>query len=274
MSVIKRVPKVPRKKGEEGNTKPPPKKQISPAKYWCFTLNNYTQKQCSSIEEVLTNFDNIDEYIVGYEVGEKCKTPHLQGYVSFKSKTRPVGLFEMKEIHWEKCKGNRKDNLLYCSKCNNIFVTNMKIPKPIKTISKNEMYEWQKEILDMVKCEAEVRKIYWYWGTQGIGKTSFQKYLVVNHDAIMIDGTGTDMKHAVWQYYDKNGVTPELILVNLPFDTDMEMYSYKKLETIKDMLFRSSKYEGGMIAGNEPHLLVFANDPPITLNVKFIVKKI
>ena len=76
-----------------GNTNSPPvtkKKQVSPAKKWAFTYNNYTENEYSSIIEVLK--EKCDVAIVGKEIAESG-TPHLQGYCEFKVKCRPVGLF-------------------------------------------------------------------------------------------------------------------------------------------------------------------------------------
>ena len=38
--------------------------------------------------------------------------------------------------------------------------------------------------------------------------------------------------------------------------------SIAALESIKDMFFYSGKYEGGMVCGPNPHVMVFANEPP------------
>ena len=259
--------------GEEGNTNLPQKKQISPAKFWCFTLNNYTEENCSSIKSIMENYDAVDEFIIGKEVGAQG-TPHLQGFCSFKKKVRPSGIFGIKEIHFEKCKAGRQANLEYCAKAHNILTTNMKIPKPIKIPTYEMLYDWQLEILDIIKEEPDDRKIFWYYGEQGIGKSQFQKYLALKHEAFILGGGVKDMKNGVLEYRKDKGYLPELIIVNLPLEEDLERLQYSSFEIIKDMIFYSGKYEGGMICGNNPHLFIFANAKPCSRNQKFIVKRI
>ena len=109
-------------------------KRVSPAKAWCFTLNNYTKEehgamvlQFSKISEKNPNF----KYIVGKEVGEQG-TPHLQGYIQSNKKFRPLPQFKVmrdnkQAMHFERAKGNAMQNFRYCSKDGD-FVSNMDRP--------------------------------------------------------------------------------------------------------------------------------------------------
>lgn len=54
------------------------------AKFWCFTLNNYTQ---DDVDRLATPSDAINYMVVGKEVGESG-TPHLQGTVCFVERKR------------------------------------------------------------------------------------------------------------------------------------------------------------------------------------------
>jgi len=114
----------------EGNTKTSPlisNKQISPSKRWCFTLNNWTDQDRSSIVPVLSKVCSI--CLIGSEVGEEG-TPHFQGYCEFLVKCRPVSHGLTERIHWEKCKGNRASNVTYCEKDGDI-VFSMGLPPPL-----------------------------------------------------------------------------------------------------------------------------------------------
>ena len=249
----------------EGNTKPLSKSYTQSVK-WCFTLNNYTNEQ---YEQVLAEcqIHNL-KYCVGKEIGEKG-TPHLQGCILSKKKFRPSeikGLWAM-GCHWEKCKGSWDSNLWYCSK-EGEFMANVDIPprddiNKVWSWEKIKLYDWELKIIDIIKQPPDNRSIYWFYDTKcGAGKTTFTKYLVTKHKAIISGGKSADMKNNIVDYYNKKKKTPELIIVNLTKTLDLDYVSYTGIEETKDMLFYSGKYEGGMICGECPHLIIFSNELP------------
>ena len=75
-------------------------------------------------------------------------------------------------------------------------------------------------------------------------------------------GKGSDVKNGILDYYNNEGSTPRIIIYPVPRCWSASTLNYENLEVIKDMYFYSGKYEGGMICGNSPHLIVFANEPP------------
>lgn len=82
----------------------------------CFTLNNYTEDEYKNICELDCNY-----LVVGKEMGEQ-KTPHLQGYIEFKSSKRLTTLKKINpRIHWENRKGTAKQAAEYCKKENNFY---------------------------------------------------------------------------------------------------------------------------------------------------------
>ena len=115
---------VPSSSGKSGNTK-----QISPARHWCFTLNNHTNEEFEKIQ----SSEKILKYVMQEEIGENG-TPHIQGYCDFGMKVRPKNLFS-ERIHWEKCRSIQK-SIVYCSKkdtrVDGPWTKGIKLPKEIK----------------------------------------------------------------------------------------------------------------------------------------------
>lgn len=239
---------------ETGNTR-----RVSASKRWCFTLNNYSAKE---LEELCTNCAKFTEFSVyGLETGSG--TPHVQGYVEFSTRVRPILRFGNPRIHWEKAKGTRAQNVAYCSKEGCFYVNNEKQRK-LEVIDYDEMYPWQKTVVDLARTEPDDRTIHWFWEHEGNrGKTTLCKHLVVNvPHTIIVEGKGADMKNAVLTYINTNGQAPRCIVVDIPRSFKSEFLNVPALEGIKNGLFYSGKYEGGMCVYNPPHVIIFSNSHP------------
>lgn len=82
------------------------------AKYWCFTLNNYTP---ADVDRLSTPIPGIEYLIFGKEVGASG-TPHLQGTVCFQSRKRlPQVIASLGQCH---CTVTRSlsQSIEYCKK--------------------------------------------------------------------------------------------------------------------------------------------------------------
>lgn len=232
--------------------------RVAPSKRWCFTWNNYPNDWVAPLAPTLDG----SEWIGVPEVGESG-TPHIQGYVEFPVKVRPVGYKGCpREIHWEKCRGNRQQNIAYCTKDGvEGKKGTLKVPRQIQLI--NPDLWWEKKILETIEKDPDDRTIYWYWSEGGkVGKTSFCKYLTVKHGAIPVSGKGADVRNAVCTYLKDRGEVPEIVVFPIPRSFNLEYLSYEALENIKDMYFYSGKYEGGVVCGPSPHVFIFANEEP------------
>ena len=131
----------------------------------------------------------------------------------------------------------------YCSKENNKIITN-EINEPIKLITDDLFFDWQKDLIKIINSEPDDRKIYWYYGEQGVGKTQFIKYCCIKYGAIILSGKPSDMKNGIVEYKKKNHKLPKIIFSNIGFDVDLKLINYSGYEDIKDMTFYSGKYEG------------------------------
>lgn len=99
---------------------------MSRAKHWCFTMNNYTN---DNVEFILSNSEHFDYVIFGKEVGESG-TPHLQGFVSFPNRVRRnVCVEKIGQAHFTVAR--KIDNAIeYCKKDNDFTEIGIK-PNPM-----------------------------------------------------------------------------------------------------------------------------------------------
>nr|WAE43157.1 MAG: replication associated protein [Cressdnaviricota sp.] len=247
------VPEVP----EGGNTKTP-SGRVNAAKNWCFTLNNYTEEDIESLRNC-----GAKKYVFQEEVGEECGTPHLQGHMEFETKIRWSSLKLTKKISWRVCRdvaGSRK----YCQKketrAGRVFRKGIPIMRELDIIT--VLRPWQQTIVNIVESDTSDRTVHWFWETEGnYGKTVLCKYLVHHHDAIVLSGKNADCLYAIQQFVETNGYYPSLCIFDIPRDS-MEQISYTAIEKVKDGIFFSGKFKSGMVMGNSPVVIVFANEPP------------
>lgn len=238
-----------------------PKPKINPAVHWTFTLNNYTNEDIDSFCDICSKCSII--YGFGEEIG-KNGTKHLQGWVKFKKKTRPFSIFDNSRFHWEVMKKPLQANIAYCSKDGN-YKTNLIKKEQINILSDSQLFDWQKEIIKLISVAPDDRSIHWYWSEKGnIGKSTFCKYLCVKYNALLLSGKSSDMKFAIASWIKDNINYPKIILIDIPRTFDLEYLSYEGIECIKNGLFFNGKYESGMVVGNSPHVVIFANVHPDT----------
>ncbi len=239
-----------------GNSKPRP----NPSKCWCFTYNNYIEKSnnnTGSIGSIISSLSKNDKYIIGKEVGE-LGTPHLQGYIHFNKKVRPKNMFN-KNIRWFKANGTDEHNYIYCSKEND-FVQNMKkiLKDPLKG---KKLFPFQEKILNLLKTTPNDRTVHWYWDDKGgCGKTSLVKHVCMNSKALMVSGKANDVKFAISKWFE-NEIDLDVVFFNLVRSVE-DYVSYDAIESVKDGIFFSGKYESGQTIFDSPHCIVFANFPP------------
>lgn len=164
---------------------------MSEGKFWCFTLNNYTNE-----EEEFLKLINCEYLVYGKEVGE-CGTPHLQGYIEFSSNRKLNRLKrEISErAHWERRRGNKEQAAYYCKKDGDVFekgtisTSNQGRRNDLEEVS--QMVREGKGMKDIVEvCSSfqsmrfaenllkykEAKRnwkpeVKWYYGETGTGKT-------------------------------------------------------------------------------------------------------
>lgn len=234
---------------------PPKNKQIPPSVRWIMTLNNYTEEELIHISSVVPLYCKFA--IISKEIGEENGTPHLQGYVEFKHKSRPISVFnKTNRISWRKALGSRDQNIVYCTKENRW----LEFPEEekIECITYNELYKWQRELLDIYNQKPDHRKIHWFWGLGNIGKSEMVRYLYLNHKVpFSYGGCVNDVMNLAF-----NNIGKAKAFVFSLTRKKRNHISYDALEQLKDGLISNNKYETGCKGINRPHVFVFANFPP------------
>lgn len=244
---------------ESGNTK-----QIPPAKLWCFTWNNPTvtgDELANSIQQ----HNSSNNYVFQYEMGESG-TPHFQGFIAFKNKVRPKGLFGTDAIHWEK-KGKKSTighNINYCTKEPRLagpWLKGFKKPRERRELN-FEWRDWQRRLQDIARSDPDDRSIYWYWSEAGsVGKSVMAEWLLLNFNSVICSGKAADMKYLIAEYEENKGFYPDVIIFDVPRSSS-QYISYTGMEEIKNGIFCSQKYKCKMVVMPHPHVFVFANEEP------------
>lgn len=246
-----------------GNTKKQPNKN----KHWFFTFNNYTEADIIELQDVFNRF--CISWIFQEEIGE-CGTPHLQGCVKCIDPMRWTEFKLSKKIHWEKLiswtggskyctKDETSNGQIYCSK-DLEHVRKRALECRIKTIRKEDFYDWQKYAYEQLKYEADDRLVHWIYSRSGKkGKSAFTKYMVKHENFIFLsNGKSSDIANLI--------VNQDMSKVRgIIFDLSRcqgNKINFDAIENIKNGMICSMKYEGGIKIFNPIHVMVFSNEAP------------
>lgn len=246
---------------------------------WCFTVNNWTPDDEETFQQLECTY-----LVYGREVGESG-TPHLQGYVTFKSMKRMSALKKVHQTaHWEAAKGTSLQASDYCKKEGDYFEKGdtpsqgkrndlLKIALAIKSGSS------LKEVSDMAPdtyirnyrglanyaalqvedFNAEDVRGIWLYGPPGKGKSHHARLF-----AEVIGGLYNKAQNKWWDGY--NG-EPVVLLDDMDSDA---LAHYLKIWT--DKYACSGEIKGGtvklrhkwfIVTSNEPIDLLFADKPEV-----------
>lgn len=166
------------------------------------------------------------------------------------------------DIIWEK--DNLQDALRMCKKVSDatgiktIFNAKKKVLPPLQ----GRLKPWQQEALDYCFGQVNDRTIRVYYDREGNkGKTWFVKYMISNYPekclfftAINYRDTAFALKKAV-----DNGWEGDTILINLSRDYQERDSIYGIMESMKDGLITSNKYESDSFRIQDVHVILMVN---------------
>lgn len=256
-----------------GNRRSP---RVNRSAVWFFTVDNADESMWTKFSESLLDC-GIKDYVFQLE-----KSPsglvHFQGVCRY---SNPRESWPNIEAHWERCR-NWRQAVKYCTKVDTRIAgpwTNIAGLTWRKTIldpmSGKTPRSFQRKVLNIIKGEVDERKIYWFWDPDGnTGKSTLAKHLVMNYNTVLL-GSGTkDCLCCLKLYMEDKDV--DIVVFDIPRVRYNDI-SYEVIESVKNGMLFSGKYESGFITFNVPHVIVFANYPPdrgCLSEDRWVVKKI
>lgn len=221
------------------------------------------QLECTEVKE-LDEKDN--------EVGTHANW-HYQGYLKTDTKRRPrtigaaLGQF-FPGIQVDACSTAGQEALReYCMKKDESYRAGPWADKPIEAVYtgedlKVELWSWQKDLLEEFKQNPDSRKVVWIYDDEGgIGKSWFAKYVEFHN----IGETLSFDTAANLQYQVVKAGARRVYVFDLP-RTKSKAFKieevYSALESIKNGLVKSNKYDGGKLIMTRPHVVIFSNYLP------------
>lgn len=278
-----------------------PLTDMSRAKHWCFTLNNYTQE---NVDRIIDNSDLFDYIVFGREIGDSG-TPHLQGFVSFPNRVRRTHCVEkIGQAHFTVAR-NIDNSIQYCKKDGDYVELGT---KPSGAGSRNDLESFKNAVIggcyDMKKLRNDFSEIVAKYPKfcQDYVQDHIPKKLVevfplrpwqsALYDSLklppdprkiffIIDPVGNAGKSWFGHYYCFMHENAQVLLpgkkadmsyaldplvrvlfVDAPRSKQGEYLQYDFLEDVKNGFVFCSKYESRVKTLNAVHVVVFMNEEP------------
>nr|WAE42150.1 MAG: replication associated protein [Cressdnaviricota sp.] len=247
---------------------------------WCLTWNNYSTDDYKSLSE----YESVYK-ILAKEIGESG-TPHIQGYIEFKS-TKELSVLHntFPKVHFEKRRGTQEQAIIYCMKDKDFIETGTKKQQGQRTdLIKvaNAIVEKTFESTDfpveyikysngikafktsLIKDRTEKPHVIWLHGESGTGKTRTPVERFPNSYYIKDNS----------QWWD--GYSGEQCII-------IDDFSVKKWD-VKDLLQLLDRYKyqgqskGGYVKINSPFIYITCDNAPSTFwsdnDLKQVVRRI
>lgn len=187
-----------------------------------FTLNNWTPAEREHLISLVP--DTCNYMAFGHEVGEKKKTPHLQGYCELNKQYKFKALKEVlgKRVSFRFRRGTQKQAITYCEKGGTFFewgklkkqgerndlneIRLLALESGMRAVVREGNYQQMRVAEKYLEyCEPPRNwktKVYWYWGDSGIGKSFAARRLTAEMDCYCLAKPRKDGGDIWWAGYD------------------------------------------------------------------------
>lgn len=129
-------------------------------------------------------------------------------------------------------------------------------------VVKLQPYPWQKVVMDYLHRDPVEREILWIFDPVGNnGKSSLVKYLAFAHDALVLNvSENRDLTCARANHRETNKILFDLPRLSGSSPKDYEIL--KSIESFKNGVVYTEKYESTFFITETPHVIVFSNRRP------------
>lgn len=257
------------KKSKDEEAETGNKQTVSACKFqavrWVCTIHNYPDNILSILSKTIV--PHCSKYIFYKEEGEE-NSPHIQGAFILKMRYKgwnglrqsqiykTIGLDKM--FYLDKMEGKWNDQQ-YCLKEGGEGITNSKFrPKrDLKLIQEEDMREFQKLIVEIIRSEPDDRTLWWFFGPPKLGKTQLCKYLSYHYQVVALGG---EKRHMLSQAFKADKDVDFVV----PLSFGDNLTSYRACEAIKDGYFAAAFGTdcNGMCIRPACHFIVIGNRPP------------
>lgn len=136
---------------------------------------------------------------------------------------------------------------------------------PLDTIRPlQQLRPWQAQLMRMLRRTPDARKILWIVDSEGgAGKSALVRHLTDCWlDAVIVSGKKDNIFNQLLTLANTSDQVFGVIMYDVPRCAS-DFVSYDSVEKIKDGMFYSGKYEGGVCKfSGHPHVVVFSNQMP------------
>lgn len=250
-------------RGGDGNTVSPPRANASP----CGEKNSRDNRDRKCVTEHALRawiLQHCSAATWSLEMGKgENNYLHWQIHLTLKKRTRItwMKLHFSPDAHIEDSR-NIDAAMKYAVKADSTLVKGPYMyPEPVQNDIVDEWLgctplPWQLEIIQILNRPPDARKVHWYWEPDGnSGKSTFAKHLAISYGAYIVSGAGKDILFGVSKTKSK------VIVLDIP-RCAVGHVSYQAIESIKNGMFFSGKYESQMVLRGASHVIIFSNQEP------------